>query len=213
MRLEGQAKMGYYPTPLSQVALIVPWLEVEPGKPVRLLDPCAGKGEALEALARALEERGAQVETWGVELSPARAEEAAARLDRVLPTAWEQAHVRDGTVSLCFLNPPYDYEGLGDGRRQEFTFLKSSTATLMPGGVLVYVIPEHVLRRDRAILRHLTGWYRDVRVFRFRPRRPRPKPSTSPPPPARTTPGPSPGRASRSRTWCRGMTGTGTSSR
>ena len=169
MRLEGQAKMGYYPTPLSQVALIVPWLEVEPGKPVRLLDPCAGKGEALEALARALEERGAQVETWGVELSPARAEEAAARLDRVLPTAWEQAHVRDGTVSLCFLNPPYDYEGLGDGRRQEFTFLKSSTATLMPGGVLVYVIPEHVLRRDRAILRHLTGWYRDVRVFRFTP--------------------------------------------
>jgi len=63
MRLAGQAKMGYYPTPLSQVALIAPWLEasprglsraVEPRKPVRLLDPCAGAGEALETLAQAM---------------------------------------------------------------------------------------------------------------------------------------------------------------
>jgi len=169
MRLAGQEKMGYYPTPLSQVTLIAPWLEVEPGKLVRLLDPCAGEGEALEALTQALAERGARVETWGVELSPSRAEKAVAHLDRVIPTDWEQTHVRDDTVSLCFLNPPYDFEGLGDSRRQELTFLKSSTPTLVPGGVLVYIIPEYVLRRIRAILRHLVGWYRDVRVWQFTP--------------------------------------------
>jgi type I restriction-modification system DNA methylase subunit len=87
VRLAGQAKLGFYPTPLSQVALIAPWLEVEPGKPVRLLDPCAGEGEALEALAQILTGRGAKVETWGVELSPARAEKAATRLDALSPCA------------------------------------------------------------------------------------------------------------------------------
>ena len=80
--------MGYYPTPLSQVALIASWLNAESGKPVRLLDPCVGQGEALAALAQALAQQGVRVETWGVELSPGRAEKAAARLDRVLPTAY-----------------------------------------------------------------------------------------------------------------------------
>ena len=169
MRLAGQEKMGYYPTPLSQVALIASWLGVEPGKPVRMLDPCVGEGEALAALAQALMQQGAQVETWGVELSPGRAEKAAACLDRVLPTAWEQAHLREDAVSLLFENPPYDHEGIGDSRRQEWTFLKTSTPALMPGGVLVYIVPEYVLRRHRNILRHLAGWYRDTRVFQFTP--------------------------------------------
>jgi hypothetical protein len=169
MRLAGQEKMGYYPTPLSQVTLIASWLGVEPGKPVRLLDPCVGEGEALAALAQALMQQGARVETWGVELSPGRAEKAAACLDRVLPTAWEQAHLREDAVSLLFENPPYDHEGIGDSRRQEWTFLKTSTPALMPGGVLVYIVPEYVLRRHRDILRHLAGWYRDIRVFQFTP--------------------------------------------
>jgi hypothetical protein len=169
MRLAGQEKMGYYPTPLSQVTLVASWLGVEPGKPVRLLDPCVGEGEALAALAQMLAEQDARVETWGVELSPGRAEKAAACLDRVLPTAWEQARVADGAVSLCWLNPPYDFEGLGDSRRQEWTFLKTSTPALMPGGVLIYIIPDYVLRRHRDILRHLAGWYRDIRVFQFTP--------------------------------------------
>ena len=33
MRLAGQAKLGFYPTPLSQVALIAPWLEVVNQRP------------------------------------------------------------------------------------------------------------------------------------------------------------------------------------
>jgi hypothetical protein len=65
-----------------------------------------------------LMQQGAQAETWGVELSPGRAEKAAACLDRVLPTAWEQARVREDSVSLLFENPPYDHEGIGDSRRQ-----------------------------------------------------------------------------------------------
>jgi hypothetical protein len=169
MRLAGQEKMGYYPTPLSQVALVASWLGGEPGKPVRLLDPCVGQGEALAALAQALAQQGARVETWGVELSPGRAEKAAACLDRVLPTAWEQAHVADGAVSLTWSNPPYDHEGIGDSRRQEWTFLKTSSPALMPGGVLVYIVPEYVLRRHRDILRHLAGWYHDIKVFQFTP--------------------------------------------
>jgi type I restriction-modification system DNA methylase subunit len=58
MRLAGQEKMGYYPTPLSQVTLIASLLEVEPRKSVRLLDPCVGAGEQALVMKRKDVERG-----------------------------------------------------------------------------------------------------------------------------------------------------------
>lgn len=46
MRLQGQAQLGYFPTPPSQLELIATWLRLEaapPGVTTRLLDPCAGR--------------------------------------------------------------------------------------------------------------------------------------------------------------------------
>jgi type I restriction-modification system DNA methylase subunit len=45
MRLEAQAKAGFYPTPPKVVEIIQTWIgEKKPGLR-RLLDPCCGTGE------------------------------------------------------------------------------------------------------------------------------------------------------------------------
>ncbi len=61
MRLEGQTKMGYYPTPGVALSLLPSWLSVPEAGPSarfasghslrRYLDPCCGKGEALAHIA------------------------------------------------------------------------------------------------------------------------------------------------------------------
>ncbi len=159
MRLEGQSKMGYYPTPEKQVALIKTWLS---GQNTRLLDPCAGQGEALAEIAKELP--GSQ--TYGIELSDTRAEEASKLLDHVLNTAFEYAVLTRGSYSGALLNPPYDGENeTGSGTRLEERFLTETTPLLVTGGLLIYIIPH--ARITEAIARHLAGWYTDLRCFRF----------------------------------------------
>ena len=163
MRLEGQSKLGYYPTPTASLMIILTWLvlSIEVGLR-RYLDPCCGKGEALAAIAA---EHG-PAETFGIELSDVRATDAERVLQQVLNTAYEYAVLADETFSFILLNPPYDGEGLtGGGRRQEETFLLDTTPRLMPGGVLVYIIPHQ--RINEKVARHLAGWYDDLRCFKL----------------------------------------------
>jgi len=159
MRLEGQSKIGFYATPPRQVALIKTWLS---GQNARLLDPCAGKGEALAEIARTL----AGSETYGIELSDTRAEEASKVLNHVLNTAFEYAVLTRGTFSAVLLNPPYDGESeTGGGTRLEGRFLAETTPLLTSGGVLVYIIPH--ARITETVARHLAGWYTNLRCFLF----------------------------------------------
>jgi hypothetical protein len=65
--------MGYYPTPASLLDAISSYLNSDPAGVTRLLDPCCGEGEALAHIAARLDAS----ETWGAELSPARAAIAA----------------------------------------------------------------------------------------------------------------------------------------
>src|ERR1700682_4520925 len=85
-RQESQSKLGYFPSPLSVVELIATWLSAGQGLN-RLADPCVGQGEALHSLAGRIS-MGGKVETWGIELSYARAEIAAKVIDTVLPTSF-----------------------------------------------------------------------------------------------------------------------------
>jgi hypothetical protein len=67
MRIEGQSKLGYYPTPETSLHRIISWLSLggDSGALRRYLDPCAGQGEALAAIAAA----HGPAETYGIELS------------------------------------------------------------------------------------------------------------------------------------------------
>jgi tRNA1(Val) A37 N6-methylase TrmN6 len=164
MRIAAQAKMGYYPTPDMVVPLIAGILTSNEKDMIRILDPCAGKGEALKFIGETL---GA--ETFGIELDIERGEIAKESLDRCLVTDYMATRISNKAFSLLYLNPPYDWEyrnkDLETCERHELTFLRNTLRYLTKGGVLVYLIPQSQL--DMKIAKLLAFRFKDIRVFRF----------------------------------------------
>lgn len=162
MRLEGQAKGGYYPTPLPIAEMI--GKAVQPiwhsKKIVRILDPCCGDGEPVRLLANNLGRYA--VETYGVELHSGRASDSAVKLDRVLDSDIFNVAIANRSFSVLFLNPPYDFDA-EDGRT-ELQFLTANTKYLAEFGRLFYIVPKHRLRSSA---RYLATHYRQPECFRF----------------------------------------------
>jgi SAM-dependent methyltransferase len=159
-RLASQAVAGFFPTPSRVVAalcrLVVP--VGDRGKRViRILDPCAGTGEPLAALAGTL---GA--ESFGIEINEERAEQCRAWLDHVLATSAFTVRLAHGGFSLLAMNPPYDFDD--DKRRLEHAFLTGLSRALAPGGVLIFLIPQ---KRLATSARYLAAHYAGFRAYRF----------------------------------------------
>jgi len=164
MRLAAQAKAGYYPTPLPVVRLLREMIQF-PSGPFAALDPCCGTGEALaEFLA------GSQGRGYGIELDQKRAEEARKKLYRVIASPFEYCQVSQSSLSVLWLNPPYDHEAdsAPDKKllRQEYTFLTASTRLLVSGGLLFYIVPQHMLA-DRHVAEYLALRHTGLRVSAF----------------------------------------------
>lgn len=157
-------KMGFVATPTVTLTCILRWLKAGKEGFRRFFDPCAGEGEALAAVAA----HCGPAETYGTELSPYRAEAAAAVLNHVFATAYEYVYLSKAAFSLVWLNPPYDRETMtGGGRCLEEIFLidggrPAVMEQLVEGGVLVYIIPHSKINQQ--IARHLAGWYENLRV-------------------------------------------------
>jgi len=124
------------------------------------LDPCVGDGVAFAHLLD-----GAPAHHYGIEIDAYRAEQA-----RNLGIETLQANAMDvrcpaETVSLLYLNPPYDWEaGSTNNQRLEAVFLDHTYRWLKPGGVLLFVIP---LPRLTKCARLLSEEFQDLRVFRL----------------------------------------------
>lgn len=174
MRLEGQMKGGFYPTPKSIVEKIASKFDAEKEhyrpKLFTVLDPCAGYGEALKILK---EHHGTAV-THGIELDAGRRETLAANADIALAGDAFQSVIGQEQVSLLWLNPPYDDDsatgkdelGLNTGMiRKELAFLRRFEPSLMSGGILVYIIP--VTRLDARILNFITARFDILEYSRF----------------------------------------------
>jgi hypothetical protein len=170
-RLANLEKAGYFPIPPPVTQLILSYISAPHGG--RVLDPCAGEGVALVDLAETL-----QLEPFGVELHEGRAREARARVDVFLQElagrTIDGAHLlsesyqslvtsREG-YNLLYVNPPYDHDD-EDGRL-EYQWLWKSRPWLQPGGLLVWVVPQHLLKFRKAS-QYLLSHFDDVRVFRF----------------------------------------------
>ncbi|MCL4268626.1 MAG: hypothetical protein KJZ72_03740 [Anaerolineales bacterium] len=159
MRPPALERLGFYPTADHVAELLKTYFK--PADSGRLLDPCAGEGTAASILAKAL-----NCQSWGAELSPVRAALAAENMDRLFNTPWQSCYLTSESITLLFLNPPYSHDRLGDQKRLELEFLKSTTPKLVRGGVLVYIVP-HPLLRDLDVASHLAGYYENVRIYRY----------------------------------------------
>jgi hypothetical protein len=164
MRIHGRIKMGHYPTPTRVVELIRNYLAFPPGQ-FSSLDPCCGEGDALVGLVPKT-----TAITYGVELDHQRAEQSKCRLNHVLRCGIEETRIQHRSCSLLLLNPPYDQltleeEANAKTERQELAFLRMTVPYLIPGGVLVYIIPQN--RLDKPIARLLASRFEHIHVLRF----------------------------------------------
>lgn len=182
-RLAAKANLLYYPTPNEVVDGLAPFLSVSlTATTIRILDPCAGTGEACARLAALLAERHPtrrarqplQIDTYGIEPHVGRFKQAKACLTAALHASFFQTTLSSGDGDdqgwqCLFLNPPYDQDSeqvqrTGKAQRLEVSFLQRATARLAPCGVLIYIIPQHVL--DDAA-EWLASWYTNLLCYRF----------------------------------------------
>jgi len=164
MRLTAQSKMGFYPTPDRVISIIARYLKRERDGLIRVLDPCAGEGEAIALIGNHLE-----ADTYGVEIDTERGEKAKRILRKCLIADYQNTVISNRAFSLLWLNPPYDWasrdDEVGKAERYERTFLRDCMKYICPGGVLVYLIPQR--RLDGHIARMLSYRFGQISVFRF----------------------------------------------
>ena len=158
MRLEAQAKAGFYPTPPKVVDIIKTWIGEKTPGPRRLLDPCCGTGDPAAQIATA-----AGCDAYGVEINTDRAKAAKNLLSKVVAGNLFSVRARPGAFSILYLNPPYDFDA-EDGRT-ELSFLKHSLPYLTPRGLLLFVVPQK--RITSRIARVLSAYFEDLKVRRF----------------------------------------------
>ena len=168
MRLEGQAKGGFYPTPPRLIPMIGSMVNVmgQHGRNtvVRVLDPCCGNGDALASLAEwwMSKYRSTRVLTYGVELHSDRADEAAEKLDNPISSDLFRTSIANEAFDILFLNPPYDHDTAD--KRVEHAFLTHCTHYLKTGGVLIYLVPRIRLGISA---RYLGAMYHSLKCFWF----------------------------------------------
>jgi hypothetical protein len=141
MRLEGQAKSGFYPLPPRWINPIAEAIRCKPSS--TLFDPCCGKADAVKALGNSLCIPPKNV--YGAEMDEGRSAEAVGKLadGRFFGPVDFLGSSAYGLASIVYVNPPFDNE-LGGGGRVEWRFLMKSIECCIPGGLLIAVLPESV---------------------------------------------------------------------
>jgi hypothetical protein len=170
-RLANAEKAGYFPLPPSVTEKILTHIAAPHNG--RILDPAAGEGTALVTFAQQL-----SLEPFGVELHEGRAEAARTAVrhlqatrdtqeiqaTHILHDSYRNLITSRGGYNFLYLNPPYD-DDEEDGRL-EYQWLVNTRPWLQPGGLLVWVVPQHMLRFRKAT-RYILSWYDQVQIYRF----------------------------------------------
>jgi len=167
-RLESQRKKGFYKTPSHLIPLIAQYLTIEGDEKekVRLLDPCCGEGEALSLLGQELGLPSFCL--YGNELDEDRFAKARKRIPNCLcGDAIFELKASPCGFSLLYENPPYDFEDK-ENFRTEFKFLQAHYKLLTNEGILIYIVPEYILKYEKFV-KTLPVWFKDIRIFRFPP--------------------------------------------
>ena len=154
MRPHGKTKLGFYPLPVPEAGRLKNCLVFPPE--FSALDPCVGDGVAFTCLLA-----GTQARRYGIEIDANRVEQARGVGIDTLQANTLDVRCPAETLSLLYLNPPYDFEtGQTNNQRLELVFLEHTYRWLRPGGILVFVIPQPQLRVCARILN--AGGFREL---------------------------------------------------
>jgi len=159
MRNAGRLILGFYPLPKDEARRLRRYLRL-PNSQFSALDPCVGDGVAFHTLLE-----GSQCQRYGIELDALRAEETQNRGISVIHGDALEVRCPAESVSLLYLNPPYDFEvGSFGNRRFEELFLQHTCRWLKRGGVLLFIIPQRQLARCSKLL---AEYFTAIRVYRL----------------------------------------------
>jgi len=158
LRPHGQTKLGFFPLPIAEANRLKTCL-VFPEQ-FSSIDPCVGDGVAFAHLLRDV-----PAHRYGIEIDAYRAEQARALDIETLQADAMEVRCPAESLSLLYLNPPYDWEaGASNNQRLECVFLEHTCRWLKPTGVLLFVIPQARLAK---CARLLTEQFTALRVFRL----------------------------------------------
>ena len=108
---------------------------------------------------------GSPVRRYGIEIDAYRTEQARSLGIDVLQANTMDIRCPVESISLLYLNPPYDWEaGQSGNQRLELVFLEHTYCWLKPEGVLVFVIPQE---RLKPCARLLADHFKNIRVYRL----------------------------------------------
>ncbi len=157
--LRNLANSGFEPTPLERAWQIITNL-LTFGTSATVFDPTCGEGHFLTHCAQL-----SGVRLYGVEISRERALEARQRLASatIINAPFEFVSVSRRSMSLVLANPPYYFT---DGRRAEYRIIADAGETLVPGGIMVAILPARS-GWDTTMMKHWARSYRHVRCFKF----------------------------------------------
>src|SRR5258708_38186181 len=159
--LANRANSALVRTPPALADRIARWLLSFPqDTSTTILDPTAGEGDLLVPCRDIPLTR-----LYGVEISAERTAVARERLPQaeLVPCAFEGLSIPKGSMSLVLANPPYFFQ---DGKRAEYRVLADAGTLLVPGGVLVAIIPARSAW-DGTMINYWCRWYDRVRVWKF----------------------------------------------
>lgn len=164
------AKNGYYPTDSETMVRIVSALSPCTAGEMRILDPCAGEGNALSKCEWHL--GAGRTSSFGIEYDEKRAWHAKAKLDGCIHADLQHCVISRRSFGLLFLNPPYgdlvaDKAETGFVQnhrpRLEKLFYQLSASALQLNGILVLIIPVYSL--DKELSHWIANSFDDVQVF------------------------------------------------
>lgn len=158
MRPQGQIKLGFFPLPIAEAKRLRNWLTF--AGQFSALDPCVGNGTAFRTLVA-----DAPTRCYGIEIDSNRSEQARALGIETVHANAMDVRCQAASVSLLYLNPPYDWEcGESNNQRLEYVFLEYTYGWLKPTGVLIFVIPQ---KRLAKCARLLAEQFTEFQIFRL----------------------------------------------
>lgn len=141
---------GYYRTDDETTERICHLLRPKtPDEKMVIFDPCSGEGIALLAAKKHL---GDHCTTYGIELDGERYVSSYNKLDKVLHGDSNYLVASASWAGLMWFNPPYGSTKNGNNKtvRLERQFWGSHASRVIPGGVLVAILPEYLFYREDA---------------------------------------------------------------
>ncbi len=141
---------GYYHTDDETTERVCHLLRPKnPDEKMVIFDPCSGEGIALLAVKEHLGER---CTTYGIELDGERYVSSYNKLDKVLHGDSNYLVASAAWAGLMWFNPPYGTGKNGNDKtfRLERQFWGSHASRVIPGGVLVAILPDYLFYREDA---------------------------------------------------------------